>query len=945
MQQTQDAQGLAALMLRRAERQAPAEAAGSYLAAAEAFRTAGAQERALLCEDQAFELCPDSDAAYALQRARAEGDVRRLAEVLLQRARALPRERALPLLRERAERLAAAGEALLAAEAYDAYLAQADADVAALAARAELAAQAGGPAAAQPYDRRLLAVAGEALAVPMRVRTHLRLGHASLASGALHDAADAFEAVLALDAEGSRGEEALSLLAEVHGRTGNTRGLYRASLRMAARAQGPSAEALYRRAADLFDAPSEAIDALLPLARLRPAEPSLIDRAAEGLRALGRYGELLEVYEAGAQAAGGRRAAELLLAAATVAERELADDVRASTLQERAAEADPENLAALQGRVQRLRARADAQGLLAALPRLISRLEEAPAALHLELAALASAQGDEDVARATLETLLARGPQAEGHAQALEALAPLLEQSPARHAEVLAAQAALSEGRSRAERLLAAADAYEAAGEDALAREALAGAHAAAADVLPPLALAERFTRLGDAARAVEVGFAAALGAGELALALQLAERAQDAARVRTARWALALHAEASEASVQALADALQAEGDAAGLLRLAEELAPAHAALAQALRTQVLVDEDAALPVREEALAALLAREGLSLRLQSQLAQLQALEDTLLAQVRALPPSERGGALQRAAEAWPARRALLLRERLRCAYELGELATAAATLAQLAELPEEQALRAELLRERGELLAGPLAEPAAAREALRAALALDAQCLPALALLLPLTDARDGAAELVALAEQLEQQVGGHALAAHRERLAEALETLGRLPEAAAQLALLPETPALLERRAALAERLGQTAEALQLRERLADTAPALEAVLRGYLEAQLLPFAVRLAERLMADGPLPAPLLRLLAERLAPTRRARRWRCVLGASCSRPRQPGRRRLDAATARRCGCCGRAEAATRPMASARRSRRRRARRRRAAAPAARGRAA
>ncbi|HET9449912.1 MAG TPA: flagellar hook-length control protein FliK, partial [Aggregicoccus sp.] len=298
--------------------------------------------------------------------------------------------------------------------------------------------------------------------------------------------------------------------------------------------------------------------------------------------------------------------------------------------------------------------------------------------------------------------------------------------------------------------------------------------------------------------------------------------------------------------------------------------------------------DADAALPVREEELVALLAREGLSLRLQAQLAKLQALEDTLLAQVRALPPAERGGALQRAAEAWPARRALLLRERLRCAYELGELATAAATLAQLAEVAEEQAVRAELLRERGELLAGPLADPAAAREALRAALALDAQCLPALALLLPLTDARDGAAELVALAGQLEQQVGGHALAAHRERFAEALETLGRLPEAAAQLALLPETPALLARRAALAERLGQTAEALQLRERLADTAPALEAVLRGYLEAQLLPFAVRLAERMVAAGQVGAALQRFVAERLAPTREGaalavRLWRALL--------------------------------------------------------------
>ena len=161
---------------------------------------------------------------------------------------------------------------------------------------------------------------------------------------------------------------------------------------------------------------------------------------------------------------------------------------------------------------------------------------------------------------------------------------------------MLAAQAQLSEGRSRAERLLAAADAYEAAGEQGAALEALAGAHAAAADVLPARVLAERFTRLGDAARAVEVGFAAALDAGELTLALQLAERADDAARVRAAHWALALHPESSEQAVETLAQALQAEGDAAGLLRLAGELAPAHAARAQALRTQVLLDARATL-------------------------------------------------------------------------------------------------------------------------------------------------------------------------------------------------------------------------------------------------------------------------------------------------------------------------------------------------------------
>ena len=155
-------------------------------------------------------------------RERAAGDVRRLAELLAQRAAALPAHEALPLLRERAQRLLEAGEALLAAEAFDVYLSRAGDDVEALSARAELAAQGGGPTAAQAV-RPSPAGGGRGLPVPVRARTWLRLGHASLASGAYHDAADAFEAVVSLDPEGERGKEALSLLTEAllaHGQHG-----------------------------------------------------------------------------------------------------------------------------------------------------------------------------------------------------------------------------------------------------------------------------------------------------------------------------------------------------------------------------------------------------------------------------------------------------------------------------------------------------------------------------------------------------------------------------------------------------------------------------------------------------------------------------------------------------------------------------------------------------
>ncbi|MFP2931092.1 TetR family transcriptional regulator, partial [Pyxidicoccus sp. 3LG] len=64
LEESEDHQALAELMLRRAQRQEAADAAESYLSAARAFRAAGARERALLCEDQAFDLSPASEEAF-----------------------------------------------------------------------------------------------------------------------------------------------------------------------------------------------------------------------------------------------------------------------------------------------------------------------------------------------------------------------------------------------------------------------------------------------------------------------------------------------------------------------------------------------------------------------------------------------------------------------------------------------------------------------------------------------------------------------------------------------------------------------------------------------------------------------------------------------------------------------------------------------------------------
>jgi hypothetical protein len=87
-----------------------------------------------------------------------------------------------------------------------------------------------------------------------------------------------------------------------------------------------------------------------------------------------------------------------------------------------------------------------------------------------------------------------------------------------------------------------------------------------------------------------------------------------------------------------------------------------------------------------------------------------------------------------------------------------------------------------------------------------------------------------------------------------------------------------------------ALAEQLGLKGEAFALSEKIAQTREEFERVLEGYLRSELVPFAVRLGSRLMDEAALPAPLLRLLAERLAPTQQGaalavRAWPMLLSA------------------------------------------------------------
>jgi len=500
-----DHQALAALLLRRAEAREGAESAETFLEAADFFRKAGAEEQAALCEASAFEKAPEDERAYEIARERSQSDVRKLSAVLHARALAVPVEDGLPLMRERANALLRAGEELLASEAFDDLLELAGDDLEALTVRADLAANAGGPKAAQPYDRKLLELGGDALPLPVRLKSGLRLGHASLTGGAYHDAADAFGEVVALDPDGPRGREALSLLAEVHSKTGDAPGLFKTTLALAAGTHGEEAEALLRRASDLFDDPAKAVDALVPLSRLRPADERVMERTVQALRSLGRHGELLETYERSANAIGGKTAAELLLQAASVTEAELNDRDRAYELRRRAGELDPENSEALGAVAAEQRRRGDLSGLARSLAQMVQAARDAEkrAELRLELADAALELGLTDVARKSLFAIFDAGSDSPGYRAAVEKLAALLARTEEHGAlaRVLEARASLAAGDEQADFLLLSARAAKEAGERARAAELASRAAELKPTVEALVLAASSWRELGDRSR------------------------------------------------------------------------------------------------------------------------------------------------------------------------------------------------------------------------------------------------------------------------------------------------------------------------------------------------------------------------------------------------------------------------------------------------------------
>ena len=938
-----DEQGRAALLSRRAEKEEGEVGALRWLQAADAFEAAGALERARLCEDQAFATDPACQPAFARALKRAGADARATAAVLLKRARAVPAETE-QLLSRRATLLDQAGEALLAAEAYDELLAAKSDDPQVLLRRAELAFESKGALAAQPYDRRLTQLADQ-LPLPDQVKVWLRLGHASLESQAFQDAAEAFETVRRLDQSGPGGATALTLLSEVYSRTQDKEGLYSVTVELAKKAQGAEALALFRQAANLFPGePARAQAALEALFAAAPADEDVYRRLASALQAKGHSGELLALHERYAGAVGGPAAAAAYLGAARLAESELNDAGRAVELRALAVRADPSNAEALREVAQDARRRGDEVLLVETLRALAAVAEpEERAEVDLERAALLEKRDDLAGARALLEALCEGGPASPGFTAALDQLEALARRSgdDGMLAWALERRASLESGDAKAGRLLAAARAHQSAGQleaaDRCAREALevraspealqlavevaralgdleraatlltqaasvvkggervrllldavdahqaAGRAEAAAGVLERLVkdhpyalspdkLAERFEGLGLHARALDVGFEAALKAGEPQRALELADRAADPQKATEALWALAEKGDGPH--LFRLGDQLRQEGPEA-LARLAQVLSKSAPAQGDALWLELVLDfahpgameELHRRGATKEVVAEVLERkEGRSLAL-------------ALPFARDLAPADREKLWSLAAAKLPERRGELLELLAGEQEEQGRPLEAAATLDQLAGLEPDAAARAKVLVRRAVLLRGQ-GQAAEAQATLERALEGDPESVEALRALAEVCEGAflrergaGPAGQLVSAVERLVALENDESAAPFRPSLADAYALLERWKEALTALEHLEATPARLAQRAELAAKLGLTGEALALREKIAKDPAELEEILEGYLQADLVPFAVRLGEKLWKEGQLSAGSLRMLAERLAPT------------------------------------------------------------------------
>ncbi len=939
LEESGDDLSLAGVLSLRAEATQGAEAGPLWLKAAAAFRRAGAQERAHVCEAQAFEAAPANREAFQSQLERAEGEPRRQAELLAIRARAVPAE-APELLRQRAQLLTRSGEALFAAAAWDEYLQESPDDLIALEARGTLAAEAGGARAAQPFDRRLMQLTGDALPEATRLSVWTRLGRAAVEARAWHDAVDAFEAAFAIDPSSQRGNEALSMLNEAYGQLSDTAGQYRTTMRLAARSTGEEAEALHRRALTLEAAPEKAIAALEWLLERHPGDVALYEKGLAAYRTLGRLGEVVSLHERFAHASGGSAAARALLAAATLVETELHEGQRAFDLRKAAYEADPTDLEAAEAVLAEARSRGDVDRLELMLVRisLATQDEQRAAELKLELAASLESRKQYEAARTPLESIRRLGPGAPGYAQALQGLeriaialsdtaalaelqlasaellgaqeraARLLEAArsfrsakqlaralqltreslgarpskagftllvelaredghPEELARALTQLAEQGEGVERAVLLLQALESWRDAGDLAAARELLERVLRDAPGMVTATEAGRRFLELEAPRRALEVAFTPALRSGRLDEALTLAEAAHDEPRIREVLGGQALAAPTS-ATAERYLSLLRESKDVPALRAFATAVQGSAPEVATTLRIEM------AISFRQVDEVEGLVTAGATDVLAARALEAKATEVlvALLPYLASLQPERREEIFELIAVMVPARRATMMRELATLRTEARRFQDAVDTLSALATLEQHQGARAVLHIERGMLLLHQLGERELAQVAFERALLDDPTQLAAVRELVELYQSAEPE-RFTSMVERLGEMAGPEAMVRWREPLARGYEAQGRFKEAYALLGQLEETPELIRHRVRLAEQLGLAGEAFALAEKVADSRAEFERILEGYLRSELVPFAVRLAEKLMAEGPLPEGLLRLLAERLAPT------------------------------------------------------------------------
>jgi len=241
------------------------------------------------------------------------------------------------------------------------------------------------------------------------------------------------------------------------------------------------------------------------------------------------------------------------------------------------------------------------------------------------------------------------------------------------------------------------------------------------------------------------------------------------------------------------------------------------------------------------------------------------------LSRVRGLSGEERHRLVGVAADALPWRANGLWRELATAERTAGQPAGAVAALEKLLEMETEPSARRALRVEQAEVYVQARL-PLAAREVLETAYAEGGQHLPeVLKPLLELHRSAEPSDRYVELAEKVRELEGEEALTPKQvEVLVLAYEKRGRVREAYELLVRMPETPARLEKRSGLALQLGLVGDALQIREKLARTWEELDAVLFGYLVGDLIPFAVKLAERLLDMGaPLDTLARRMVAEK----------------------------------------------------------------------------